>query len=635
MVSLSTVTNALQSDRVPVFMGVNRLYLKKGIQSSERNLDIPSDVVKEQGNRLNRGTWINSANVTLSLTDLTVDMDIEQMLAEDWTTTVGTITHVKTAGASGLWSQSAKVSGGITIFVAGPTDNINSLVISYHSGASGCIRVGEGAKVVSTVASSVITVSAARVTNFSVGDTVLMQKNNKAVNKTTASITKISGTAITLATTFTASGYATSGFIFVNDSYPISSAKWYKGVPNTSVRGVEVYCYASTTVAIVSAAGKAAVGYILLSATGSTLATRVDSDGFRDIELDTLMLYNDANGDLLFTRYIQDAGITSLTYNGTADGMAQQNYEFLATRGIDFAGYVLRKSFIVDTGLLAGNAIDLDKLSGVVFLGSEVPVAITQSTSLNMNTYDQYFLKVTSMSPTGTKVTWTCVSGTPANKQYAYNASTKTITFGSGTTAAPVAGQRIELTYLCAAANVHADDVYKYDATAFDHQGQPDAVTGQYQPVTINNSNFTNRIDGLESCTMTVTFSREVQPSQGIIAPKVKTSMVGTVTGSFRTREGYIKTMNVIYQSGATGGFTDIAANTQMDINKSAKYTRDNSIPIRMRFYDPYDNTTIVKTCQIPAIQVTSIRNSNSVGDDSMFEVNFSGKDGAIYFDRY
>ena len=636
MVTLSTKENVLQSDRVPAYVGSNRLYLKKGLQTSSRSIEIPTEIIKEQGNRLNRGTSIQPAQITVSMEDLAVDMDIEQVFADDWSELNGSLDFGAVAGMSGL--HSVTTNSGVSIRVVGPTDNINCIIVSYNSGATaGKVRVGEGSPTVTRVSSSVIGVGASYVDNFAIGDSVIVEANNVLANTTARTVSAISGNNLSLnAGADVIAWTAASAYCYVTDT-GISTTNWVQGTPNVAVKGVEVFSYNDFSPATGAAlAGKSVLAFQLLSATGSTLATRVDSDNWRDASIDILMLYNDYDNDLLYTRYMQDCAPTSVSYNFTGDGNATQNYDFTSSKSIDFSGYVLRKSCLINSGDISVlNKVDLNAISTTMFTGAETPVAITANTSLNQNAYSQYLLKLTTTTSAGSRQVWTEVANgtSAAQSQYSYDAGTITVAFGSGASInAPNIGDRIEITYLCAATNVDSDDEYGYAAADFSHNGTPDAVTGGYQPLTINTSTFTNRVDGIESSTFSVAFNRDYFPAQGILAPIIKPSMVGTIDGSFTTKEGYSRTMNAI-TSGT--GYSYLAANTQIDANKAAKYTNTKDVPLRIRLYDPADNSTIVKTVQLDQIQISSVTNNNSVSDDSSFEVSFSSKNGRILIDRY
>ena len=348
------------------------------------------------------------------------------------------------------------------------------------------------------------------------------------------------------------------------------------------------------------------------------------------------MLYNDYSNNLLYTRYMQDCAPTSISYNFTGDGNATQSYDFTSSKSIDFAGYVLRKSCLLNTGDINGSwTVALSTINSALLTGNEEPVVITPNTSLNQNSFNQYLLKLTTTTSAGVRQVWkeANIGSTPLQGQYSYASASDSVTFGNGTTIVhPASGDRLEITFLCAATNVDTVDEYGFAAADFAHVGTPDAITGGYQPLTINTSTFTSRVDGIESSTFSVSFNRDYFPAQGILAPIIKPSQVGTIEGSFTTKEGYSRTMNAI-TSGT--GYTYLAANTQIDANKAAKYTNVNDVPLRVRLYDPADNTTIVKTVQVDEIQINSVTNNNSVSDDSNFDVSFSSKNGRILIDRY
>ena len=612
MVTRSTADETiLQSDRVPVYIGANSLYLKKGLQSTNRTIDIPNEVIKEQGNQLNRGISTEAPQITISFEDLAVDLDMEQVLTESWAT-------VGTQVASG-----ASLDGVLTVHAVGPTDEITGLVLSYVSGT--LTRIGEGAPVTTTTSTLLTLSAAADATNFTVGDVIVVQQNNGEVNiaAVSATITAISGADLTY-TGFDASTLSAASvgaiYAYVKDSYAIDSADFVAGAPATSVKGLEVY---SNSDSVTGDSTKTMVTFWPITASGT--ATDIDSNDMRNSEIDILMLYNDYSDQLIFSRYIQDAAVTSIGFNYTADGNATQNYDFQTGKSMDYAGYVNRRAVIASgdaTGFLLAN------LQGI-FIDSEVVDPIATNTTLNeAGDRGKNFLKVQTLTPAGIRKNWTEVASgsTPASDEYAYVNASGRITFGATVTAS----SRMEFTYLCDALYVATSGAYQFDATAFNHVGTPDAITGRYQPLTINNSNFDNRIDGVESTSFTLGFTRDYFNAQGILAQRVKPAQIGEVDGSFSTREGFSKVMTVI----TSGDYAALTNKQQMDAGKAAHYTQVNDIPLRVRLYNPADNTTEIKTVESDAIQITNIGNSNSVGDDSTFEVSFLGVKGNLKFSR-
>jgi hypothetical protein len=622
MVTLSTADETiLQSDRVPVYLGVNSLYLKKGLQSSKRSIEIPNEIIKEQGNEVNRGMSIQAPKITTGFDDLAVDLDMEQILAESWST-LGTVTGLKTNLKNNLVSH-----------MVGPTDKIQGLVISFVSGAGKYTRIGEGGLASSVTATVLKVASAGVATNFVVGDHVIIQQNSSVTNISANSsvITRISG----LFLTFTGAGLSGASangttarplYVYKADTNPVLTQRFASGgVPLKSVKGIEVFANKNL---INTGSATSKTFYAAYPITAIGVSTDIDSNDFRDSNIDIVMLYNDYNDNLIYTRYLQDAAVTSVAYNYTADGNAMQNYEFTTGKSMDYAGYVNRRS-IVASG--ASATISLALKSGV-FRGSEVIDPIAANTTLNeAGDRSKNFLKVQTLTA-GTRKVWKEVaSGTSSlnTDEYKYVSGTKVITFG----ATVASGARIEFTYLCDAAYVASDDAYKFDSTAFDKTGTPVAVTGRYQPLTINSSDansFTNRIDGLESSTFTVTFARDYFNSQGIISQRVKPSQIGAITGSFNSKEGFSKIMNVIN----TGTYTTLSNKQQMDASKSSIYTNSNTIPLRVRLYEPSNNIDEIKTVEIDAIQITNIENTNAVGSDSGMNISFSGVRGNLKFSR-
>lgn len=607
MVTRSTADETiLQSDRVPVFLGVNRFYLKKGLQSSNRSIDTPNEVVKEQGNELNRGVSIQAPQITVSFEDLAVDLDMEQLLSESWATV-------------GSRTGSATLSG-LIVHKVGPTDKITGMVVSYVSG--GFTRIGEGCLVSAVTATTIKLASAGHAVNFAEGDQVITQKVGGVTNKSgvTATITRISGAFLTTTGFNHSTLSAGTIYVYVKDDYPISSADFVSGLVAKSLKGLEVYVKASNLNAKTT---NIQIAYYPVTVSGTS--TDIDSNDFRSSEIDAVMLYNDYDDNLIFSRYMQGLAVTSIGFNYTADGNATQTYDFQTGKSMDYVGYVNRRSAMTSG---VATTFKVGDLKGI-FVGSEVNDPIATNTTLNENTFPKNFLKVQTLTTGGVRKTWTEVaSGTTTlgTDNYKYVNATKLITFGESI----AAETRIEFTYLCDAAYVSDTNAYKFDATAFSHTGTPDVVTGKYQPLTINSSNFDDRIDGVESTTFTLGFTRDYYNAQGIIAQRVKPAQIGSIDGSFTTREGFSKVMSSI----TLGTYTDLANKAQMDASKAATFTNTNSIPLRVRLYDPKTNINEIKTVECSEIQVTTISNSNSVGDDSTFEVSFIGTKGNLKFSR-
>jgi len=617
MVTRSTADETiLQSDRVPVYIGVNRFYLKKGLQSTNRTIDIPNEVIKEQGNELNRGISIQAPQITVSFEDLAVDLDMEQALTESWATLTGSVV----SDVSGLISYDSTSGSGVLIHEVGPCDEITKIIMDY---GQTYFRVGEGDIIASRIASGTVTV--ANAANFSVGDSVIIGANNVCTASASATITAISGTHIITNNVADVAAYTTSGYIYIVDDSLRTIGEWAEGgMPNTALKGFEVFSMDAWTPSKTLVASSA-MGYQIVAVSG--ISTDIDSNDMRNSEIDILMLYNDYDDDLIFSRYIQGAAITSIGFNYTADGNATQTYDFQTGKSIDYAGYVNRRSVVASA---SSTVFNMNYWSGV-FSGSEVVDPIVKNTTLNESGDNgKNFLKVVSLTQAGVKKTWSEeASGTASLKTdgYKFVNSTAVITFGGVGIAS---GTRLEFTYLCDAAYVSSAWAYKFDADEFNHTGTPDAVTGKYQPLTINSNDFDDRVDGIESTSFTLGFTRDYYNAQGIIAQRVKPAQIGEVDGSFTTREGFSKVMTAI----TSGSYAALTNQQQMDASKSSTYTSANDIPLRVRLYKPSDNTTEIKTVESDAIQVTNINNSNSVGDDSTFEISFLGVKGNLKFSR-
>jgi hypothetical protein len=603
MVTRSTESDTiLYSDRVPVFLGVNGFFLKQGLQSSNRSIETPNEIIKEQGNAENRGMTIDSPEITVSFEDLAVDLDMEQLLAE-------------TQAVIGTRVGSNELSGTIT-YAVGPTDKLTKQVLTYVSG--GYVRVGKGAPITSATATTVTLTSAADAVNFAVGNRIIAQKNGASTNSAgeAVTITKISGSIITTSSLSVMSGL-TDAYIYVNDVTPVSSATWVLGKPAKSVKGLEVYCTDDSL-----NIGDANVYIVHWPITAAGTDTKIESNDFRNSEIDVLMLYNDYDDNIIYSRYMQDVAVTSLGLNFSSDGNATQNYDFSTGKTMDYAGYVNRRAVVV----ASGTSYDLSTTANI-FEDTEVNDPVRANTTLNENSFEKAFLKVQTLDTNGVRKIWKEVHpDTVTLKTDEYKYVTTTITFGDTITL----NTRLEITYLCQASLVDDADAYKFDDVAFDHTGKPTAVAGKYQPLTINTEDFDNRIDGVESTSINLSFTRDYFKAQGIMAQRVKPSQIGEVDGSISTREGFSKIMNLL----ATGNQTMLTDKQQIDATTASNFTFVNDIPLRVRLYSPADNTSIVKTVEIDKIQITNVTNSNSVGDDSTFEISFTGTKGNVKFSR-
>ena len=612
MTTLSTAEETiLQSDRVPIFLGTNRLFLKKGVQSSNRTVEIPNTDIEEQGNVELRGISIQSPRVSFTLEDLSVDMDMEQYLSS----TYATIEANTFTGDANMISFRSNNTSGVVVYPVGATNKINSLVLVF---ASAAVRLGEGAKFIGSnnTLKYVTLVSAAKNVNFSVGKSVQIQKTASAVTTTIGTVSNVSGARVYFTGLTVLSAVTNSGFIFVSDgTNNITSASFLSGTPIV-MKGIEVFAVGNKAVTTTPGAGKATVAQIGLV---DTPANGIDTNSWKNSYIDAVMLYNDYNDNLVFSRYVQDAACTSVGFNFTAEGNATQSYDFTTGKSMDYRGYVLRKSI----GATTTSAIQ--PLASMLVTSGEVIDPIANNTTFNGDaTLSKKFLKLTTISPAGVKLVWEEVASAPTTTQYTVTGTT--ITFGASVSK----GTRIEATFLCKAANV-AVSPYKFSTADFDNTGTPDSVTGKYQPLVINTNDFTNRVDGIESSNFTVTYARDYFDSQGILNTRVRPASRGSLEGSLSTKEGFSKTMNTIVNGIVNTAFV---SGVQMDVSKSANYTSTNTVPLAVRLYDPKDNATIVKTITIPAIQVTNMSNANSVGGDSTLSVNFKGKAGKATITR-
>ena len=626
MVTLSTAReDILKSDRVPVFVGAYGFQLKKGLQSTSFNKEIPNEIIDEQGNTKHRAISINSPQITMSFEDLNVDLDMEQTLSKEYAE-VGDFTD----GVLSLWESGD--TAGLVIKSLAPTDKISKVVISYvGSGATdGYLKAGVGGKCVKSGSASVTMSTSADADNLRIGDTVLLQENGGTLNvasAVTTTITNISGASITLSSNIL-SGVTPSGalYIMTNDtSFPTGAKFLTSGVPNVSVKGIEVYNFNAQAISGASTTS-AIVDEITLTPAGTV--TALESNDWRGNTFDMLVLYNDYSDNLIYSEYFQDLGITGLNVNGTAEGNATASYDFSTGKSLKFTGYVNRRTLI--TGTLSA-VVDLDGDSGNIFKGSEAPIAIGTNGTFNEDTFSHYFLKVATLTPSGAEKPWDAKSSTVGlvDDEYHYNDSTKVLTFGSNLPA----GTRVEVTYLCDASYVAEADAYKFSASDFELEKRtPSSIGGKYQPVYITTSNISSetRTDGIESCSISLSFTRDFYNTQGIAAQRIKPGDIGTVEGTLTTWVGFSKTLNLLN----TGSYTSLTANQQIDAYASAQYTQNNDMPLSYTLYDPKDNVTVVKKVLLNKIQITGEDTSNSVGDDSTYSVTFSDKEGGLEFSR-
>jgi hypothetical protein len=613
MVSLSTNTETiLQADRIPVFVGANRFYLKQGIQSSNVTIDTPNETVSEQGNEYNRGVMIQAPQVATSIEELLVDIDMDQVLAKSWAT-LGAV--------SGFDALSATC----VAFAVGPSDNITKVIVSYTSG--GYVRVGAGG-LLSSVSTTIVKLDkTADNVNFGVGSSVVIQQENSATNSTVATvnvINKISGNVITLDTNapaLTGAGI----YMYVKDENPILASNFVtNGYPNYSVKGIDVFCK-STMVA-----GNTRVHFVTIPVTPSGTSTAITNASMRNSSFDIIFMVNDYDNNLIKTNYLQDVGVTSLGFSFSTDGMARRTLDGNTGKQMTYVGYVLRNSMCRFTALASGTALSL--ATGPIFKGSETPDLIETNTTFNENSFEKSFLKIETINSSGVKTSWDEVAPTTSPSATTFRGTKKAFLSGTniyfGTTLA--ANTRIELTYLCDATAVDSADAYQFGETAFAHALQPDSIDGRYVPVTINTTDFDSRIDGIESSDFSVALSRDFFNTQGKTAQRIKPSSSLELTGSVSSKEGFNQLYKVIH----TGTNTGLVAGDQMDASKASIYTNTNTVPVRIRLYNPKDNVTEIATYKLPAIQITNVSNDNSVGSDSTFSFSFTEKKGKLEISR-
>lgn len=629
MVTLSTAQEQiLKSDRIPVFIGANNFVLKKGLQSTSKNKEIPNEVLDEQGNVIHRSITTNSPQISMSFEDLNVDLDMEQILSNEFAT-IGDF-------YSGVFTKFAGATSGLIINSLSPTDKITKVVMSYVSGigTNGYFKTGVGAPVVKVSSNTVSAVDSGDIINFRIGDSILLQENGGTLNVSTSNvgiITNISGSQLVLDTNVL-SGVTPSGTLYamINDTtFPNATDFRANGIPNTSTKGIEVFNFGTTIAG--GSTSTALVDSVSIVPAGTV--EKLDSNDWRGNVIDALLLYNDYNNDLIYSEYIQDLGNTGATYNGVSEGNATTSFEFNTGKSMIFVGYINRRATI---NTVSGTSIDLSATkSGNILKNSEVPIAIETNGTFNDDAYAHYFLKVVTISPDGKRTVWSesDPDGTGTiglgKAEYRYTTSTTTVHFGS----AIPKGSRVEFTYLCDASLVADADAYKFDEDAFDrNERTPATVTGKYQPIFITTSNIDSatRTDGIESSTISLSLNRDFYNAQGIASQKVKPGDIGTVEGSFNSWEGYANTINLMN----TGNYSALTANQQIDAYKSAVYTSNNTVPLLYRLYDPKDNTTILKNVEVDGIQATSEDNSVSVGDDATRSYNYVGKTGRILFSR-
>ncbi|MDD4804006.1 MAG: hypothetical protein PHN69_02425 [Candidatus Pacebacteria bacterium] len=604
-----TITMA---DRVPVFIGTNRFFLKKGLQSSDIGIDVPEESIYEQGNEYARGVQIQSPQVSTSFEELLVDIDVDMLMANAMPTI---------SAASGY----SALTSALVPFAVGPTDKINKVVVSYVS--AGSVRVGAGAGV-TTISTTTVTLSAAGDNvNFRVGNRVIIQQEASATNadaSTVNTITNINGATITLSSN--APALSGAGIYMYNyDQSPVTQDNFVtNGHPNHSVKGIDIFCKTSMT----AVDDNVHIATFPIVAAGTV--TAIESASMKNNLVDILMLVNSYDDKLIKTVYLQDVALTSANFNFSTDGTAKRSIDASTGKQMDFIGYILRNAKCQFAEVVSGTAIAL--ATGPIFKGTEAAVTIDTNTTFNELSFEKSFLKIETINSSGTKTVWTEVDPTTSPSDPLFLGTKKAFLSGTniyfGTTLA--ANTRIELTYLCDPINVDSADEYIFDENAFSEKLQPVSIDGRYIPVTINTSDFDSRIDGVESSDFSLSMSRDFFGTQGKTSQRVKPAASLEITGSITSKEGF----NQLYKVINFGENTALEALDQIDASKASVYTNTNSVPLRIRLYDPKDNLTEIATYTLPAIQITNVSKGNSVGSDSTFNFSFKEKKGKLEIRR-
>ena len=609
----SAEENIIQSDRVPVFLGTNRLYLKQGVQSTDSTIDIPNEILQEQGNENNRGVAIQSPNISFSLSELVVDIDIDQMVTSNYAT----------VGAS---EGNSTLSAGAVIFSQGQSDKLNRVVVSMVSG--GNTLIGEGAIVASATGQVITLATEGDNINLAVGMTVILQEEGSLVNSTVSAtnvISILSGTKVTLTGTLPTLPYSGAVYIFRYYSDPVETSANVvtNGYPLTTVKGIEVFFpttidHTDATVHLMSFA---------LTYAGSA---EFSYQGAKSTNIDALMVVNDNDDNLIGMRYFQDLGLTTGAYNASSDGNMTRTLDANTGKSLFYNGYVNRRSMVRHTELVSATALSLATANPIFKGGTEDNKTIPTNTTFNENDFVKQLLKVVTINSSGTRKVWKEVNPTTTPSSMTsrqYLLSTTNIYFGETLSAET----RIEITYLLSDLSTLATaDEYNYDANAFEHPHQPNDVDGRYVPVTINTSNFDNRIDGIESTDFSIALNRDYYNNQGFTSARVKPANTAEITGSINVRAGFNQIIKVLNE----GSNSDIAEGDLYDASTAANYTNNNNIPMYIRLYDPEDNATVLATYRLPGIQITNQSDSVSVGSDNTQSYSFTEKSGLIYVSR-
>lgn len=302
--------------------------------------------------------------------------------------------------------------------------------------------------------------------------------------------------------------------------------------------------------------------------TGNSTATSFNLGDFLNAQVDYVGVVRDNAGNFFRSVYVKNACINSMSFGYETKGSATEAYGFSGDNLTVFAGYVLTKTYTIQTADVTNGYFTLPTA------GSEEPIQTNSGSYFS----GAYLLRVT-------KTEGSVASNLEEGADYSYAAATKRVT-ASGL----AAGQVWTIVFHSAAIGSALSPVF--DNTT------PAAIRGEFTPVSIGVSTKT-WIPRLQSAKISVDLNQRRFPQLGngqvVFAP----GGIPAVSGEFSVLMNDLS-LRKLLTYGTAG-----SAETQFGIEQMPQYGIQNNLGLEAAIKSPVDNA-VIKRITVPEIIVTT-----------------------------
>lgn len=295
-------------------------------------------------------------------------------------------------------------------------------------------------------------------------------------------------------------------------------------------------------------------------------------------EVDLVVLIRDQNvADIAKAAVLERASVSEINWRFSVDGDVEENYSFKAGKRYWFKNEVFTEKQVG---------------TGTSFTPTHTPIQLRDG---------RYFISVIVDGERFKEVT-----GTPGAGEYAYDSGTNTITLGTAATSYVI------LTYQVSTPSVN-------DWQDVGDQTYPAAVTGRDVKVKI----LANDIPRVQSLEVRASFDSEdvfELGSRDAIGAQAKPP---TVEGTLTVLDTDTELIELLSEGGLNSGYTEF------DFGKGCAVS---GLSLKIYIYDPCDpnQSTVLKTIYLPAIEVTGDSYTANVNDLVQQVFNWRSVDGRV-----